>query len=92
MQMPLTVMACLSVAASAQAGPIYWTDTDDPSGSHVIRRANGDGSGIQTLLTGLRDPRPSIFKIIKCTRLSLGQIHRESSALTSMDLGQENPR
>jgi len=48
-------VGCL--VSSAQAGSIFWTDTDGPTGSHVIRRANADGTGIQTVITGLRDPR-----------------------------------
>ncbi len=50
-------MACFSTAASAQAGPIYWTDVSGPAGSHVIWRANGDGSGMTTVVTGLHHPR-----------------------------------
>jgi hypothetical protein len=48
---------CTLITASVQAEQIYWTDPDGPSGSHVIRRANADGSGTQALITGLFDPR-----------------------------------
>jgi hypothetical protein len=54
----------LLVAASAQGGPIYWTDLDGAPGSHLIRRANADGSGIQNVVTGLRDPRGMALDVL----------------------------
>jgi len=50
-----------TAVTSAKAARIYWTD---PMGSNVpapnvdvIRSANADGTGIQTLVTGLDEPR-----------------------------------
>jgi len=51
------VQFCVAFNLSAQAGTIYWTDTDGASGSHRIRSANADGSGVATLINGRSDPR-----------------------------------
>jgi hypothetical protein len=50
-------LIALMTASAASAGPIYWTDIGGPAGSHTIMRANADGSGVETLVTGLRHPR-----------------------------------
>ena len=55
----LVVIACVCITSSAQAVPIYWTDIS-PIGvglNSAIKRANADGSGVETLITGLKHPR-----------------------------------
>ena len=41
------VASCLLIS-SAEAASIFWTDPAGPSGSHLIRSANADGTGMQT--------------------------------------------
>src|SRR5262245_46578974 len=57
-QLFLLAASWLALANSVIAARyIFWTDPTGPSGSHVIKRANADGSNVQTIVTGLRDPR-----------------------------------
>lgn len=43
------------IAVDAAAGKVYWTDGSS-SQNGLLQRANLDGSGIETLVTGLADP------------------------------------
>ena len=50
------IQSCVVSVPLSQAQKIYWTETGGTSGSHRIRSANADGSGIQTVLGDLHDP------------------------------------
>ena len=57
-QIAAAVALCLWAAHSTQAAPFYWSDLGGvPVNTDTIRRANGDGSGIQTVVSGLEEPR-----------------------------------
>jgi DNA-binding beta-propeller fold protein YncE len=55
----LVAFVCyLGFTASAGAAPFYWTDPGSFAvGTDLVRRANSDGSGMQTILSGLEEPR-----------------------------------
>ncbi len=54
----LALTACFAlVSATTYADPFYWTDPSISPGSNLIRQANGDGSGVSTVVTGLQEPR-----------------------------------
>jgi DNA-binding beta-propeller fold protein YncE len=59
-------VACwLSIAASAHAAQFYWTDPGSVAiGADLIRRANADGSGIQTVVSGLEEPRGMALDLV----------------------------
>ncbi len=56
----LLAVALLGSAFSrdSAAAPFYWTDPGSFAiGADLIRRANSDGSGMQTIVSGLEEPR-----------------------------------
>lgn len=54
----------LDVSARKPAPRFYWTDPGGVAGIDVIRRANGDGSGIETVVPGLEEPRGMALDLV----------------------------
>ena len=52
------ILALLTASVAVGETQIYWTNiTPASSGSGSLKRANADGSGMETLVTGLSHPR-----------------------------------
>ena len=53
----VTIFLWYCFGTFVDAAAIYWTQIIGPAGTHSIQRADSEGSGIETVVTGLSHPR-----------------------------------